>query len=1256
MVTTIEQDADGLLWVGTEHGLNRFDGYHFTSRTTLTDDFRAIDVSSLLSTKDGRLWVGTSRGLFLHDKATGAYHPVVFPNNWEPRISSLLQLTDGRLLAGTAGYGLYEIDADHLQATLLDGYAPEDDNSYFNHLFQASDGCIWKSGANSQLTCRHADGTISTYHSPYGAATDFFEHEGNVYALCPHGFIQLGHQSPFQLQMTPVSYFTCSATDSEGNVYIGTRGDGLYWMPKGEQKMQRFTALVSGVDLNRARIAFVYFDPQGNLWVGCQQKGVLLIPLHRNPMFQSWSFAAQGQETGTFVSSIAQGNDSLIWCTIPGDGVYGFNAEGRIVSHPNAPHGVETLFRDGEGRFWLGTTDAVWRYNPSNGQATLAAQLVGDRINAFADMPNGQLAVSTYGAGLSIIDKQTGNVLRRFTMYDTDTLHRGRLANDWIYALDADRSGRLWIATSSGVSCYDPRTNSFASNGWRILADRESCTALCALRNGDVLLGSERGLQRWSAKEGLHPEEGTEPLRGHSFSYITEDNHGDLWISTNEGIWHWIPDRKTITAYVGTNGLKAREFVVGAGLHTTDGYVLLGTADGIALFNPDSLRQSHPLSATVHLTGLIIAGQQANTLTMSNGQLVMKHPLDQCDEISLSYVDASFQLQFSLLDFADAADVVFEYKLIDEPRWQSTPRGQNTIDFNHLAPGHYRLRVRALQAGNYTPVRTFVITVRPPWWRSTFAYWLYALAVLALLALVSVAYRRRMRRQFEEDKMQFLINATHDIRSPLTLILSPLEKLKERATDVTDKNDLDIIHRNAQRILTLVNQILDVRKIDRQQMQIHPVDTDLTALIVAICHMHDFAAQEHNIHFRFLHPDGPIHAEVDPQQIEKVVANLLSNAFKFTPDGGEITLQLSTDEQHVKFSVTDSGTGISPTAIGHIFDRFYQGTTSAGTGIGLHLCRMIVDMHQGTITAQNRNDGVSGSQFIVELPLSTGLSSLVAEPLPGGPSQSETRPATTSKGVILLVDDDTELSAYVASQLAPHYRCRTAPDGRQALQQLLTAEEGTYAAVVSDVMMPQMDGFTLLRLIKTNPRIAHLPVVMLTSKTDVGSRLEGLERGADAYLAKPFTTTELLATLRNLIAQRQRLRGRYSGVQQEAVGRVEVPEQRGNDEALMDRIMQSINRHLADSDFGVEQLCSEAGISRAHLHRKMKEMTGLPVTEFVRNIRLEQAARLLREQKLNITQVAYTVGFSNLGYFSTVFRKHFGVAPRDFAAQENGDD
>ena len=507
----------------------------------------------------------------------------------------------------------------------------------------------------------------------------------------------------------------------------------------------------------------------------------------------------------------------------------------------------------------------------------------------------------------------------------------------------------------------------------------------------------------------------------------------------------------------------------------------------------------------------------------------------------------------------------------------------------------------------------------------------------------------------EEAKMQFLINATHDIRSPLTLIMEPLKKLKERLGNAEEyQADIDTIDRNTQRLLTLVNQILDKRRLDKHQMNLSCRETNLVEFSQGLVSLFTYNANLRGINIRLEMPETPVNAWIDRNKLDKAIANLLSNAFKYTPNGGEIIFRIEKQDKKVLLYVIDSGKGLGKNDDAKtLFERFYQGKNSAdmhlgGSGIGLNLCRSIVRLHGGDVTARNREDGKSGACFIIELPLGKEHlkdSQINSDYVVNGKKQQ--RGAASRNSKILLVDDDIEICRYLKSELSDWYRFVICNNGKEALKQLLS---GDFDLVVSDVVMPEMDGITLLRNIKGNANISHVPVIMLTSKSEISDRLEGIKLGADAYLAKPFSLEELHLTIDNLIDNVRRLKGKFSGAlkQDDKVEKIEV---KGYDEELMERIMKVVNENLSDSDFNVEKMCDEVGVSRTQLHRKLKEMTGVPTSEFLRNIRLNEAARLIRERKINITQVSYMVGFANNSHFSTAFKKYFGMSPTEYAAK-----
>ena len=1289
IITSICQDKAGFIWIGTEHGLNRFDGYRFTAYLNNPADTTSLlynVVACIYADRDGQLWVGTSKGLQRYNYATDHFDNFHFPDGNQPRVNDIRQMRDGRLLVGTAGYGLYELNQPAGRLDYIDDFAATADDAYFSHIYEDAAGRFWKSGTGS-LTCRHPNGKLQDFDLTYSTPSSFFDFNGKPVIVCRDNFLTYEDgrlvvpNFDFSALAGRQVGFRTAYKDRQGNIYVGTRGDGLYWIPAGTRRLVRHPASVQGFDMNATKIWAITEDRQGNLWVGCQQKGLLMIP-NRKAQFSSWSFSAQKVDIGTHVSSVCEGDAGLTWVTVQSKGVYAFDSVGRLAAHPSAPSDVEFIYRDRQQAYWLGTSHGVFSYDPPSGRSQLLSDFDCDKFVDMTDDGNGHLFISAYAEGVLMYDRATRS-FRHFTMNAPSDTLRGRLCNDWVVTLTADHDGRVWMGTSSGVCCYDPAADSFRPFGWSVINDSRLCNALCETHDGDMLIGTEQGLYVWRRRQNeLEVFPHSEPLQQQAISYIVQDNGGDIWCSTSMGIWHYHASEERWVSYVNGSGLSVHEYVYNSGLHTDDDRIAFATSDGLTIFTPRQVHDVQPDEGEIRLTGFYIAGRAASTLTTSGGRSVTDRPVTESTHFRVSYLEGTFSLEFSLLNYSNAGNTIFEYRLDDARQWTRNPEGRNAIVFNHLPSGTYKLEVRAIDNGVTSPSAVYTITVTPPWYRTPLAYFLYFLLLLAVVGFIVWVWRRHMRQQLDEDKMKFLINATHDIRSPLTLILSPLEKLRRRELDDASRVDLEVIDRNAQRILTLVNQILDVRKIDKQQMHLHCRETDLCEFIRVIYKVYEYNARERGINFTFTHPDHPVRAWVDRTQFDKVVSNLLSNAFKFTFDQGDINIDLRAPsnlpqlgeaaapeasaakaspsggrlEGAAVITVTDNGTGMRDDTVQHIFDRFYQGKTAGsahieGTGIGLNLCKMIVDMHHGTIQAHNRQDGVKGSQFIVTLPL--GHAHLSPAEIDAQPEQPAAQKLTAprqprSNYHVLIVDDDEEIGRYIGHELGAYYHFAVCHNGKDGLKELLT---NPYDVVVSDVMMPEMDGFTMLRLLKSNVNISHIPVIMLTSKTDVGNRLEGLEKGADAYLTKPFSMDELHLTIDNLIANHLRLKGKFSGAQQ-PTDRVEAPDLKGNDEQLMERIMKSINAHLSDSDYNVDTLCDEVGISRAHLHRKMKDMTGIPVSEFIRNLRLEQAARMLREQKLNITQVAYAVGFSNLGYFSTVFRKHFGISPREFVEQQ----
>lgn len=711
-------------------------------------------------------------------------------------------------------------------------------------------------------------------------------------------------------------------------------------------------------------------------------------------------------------------------------------------------------------------------------------------------------------------------------------------------------------------------------------------------------------------------------------------------MSTAQGIWCYDSKAKSFFSFEKGNGLLTKEYLAGVVGSTSDGVICYGNSEGLTYFQPSEVKDYNEKTSAIYLSGVLLDGKMAPFIG---------------DNLSVPSDFKSIVLSFSQLDYQSVGNIVFQYR-INGGKWISNAAGDNSFNFTGLSYGHYRIEVRTYCNGKYSIYNKVInLNVLAPWYLTVWAKLIYLFLVLGFMAAVIFVYLRKKKRDLEEVKMQFLINATHDIRSPLTLIMEPLKKLKERLGNAEEYHeDIDTMDRNAQRLLTLVNQILDKRRLDKHQMKLSCRETNLVEFSRGLVSLFTYNANLRGIQIKLEMPETPVNAWIDRNKLDKAIANLLSNAFKYTPNGGEIIFRIEKQDKKVLLYVIDSGKGLGKNDDAKtLFERFYQGKNSAdmhlgGSGIGLNLCRSIVRLHGGDVYAHNREDGKSGACFIIELPL--GKEHLKNNQIYSDnrdTKKKQQRGAASRNSKILLVDDDIEICRYLKSELSDWYRFVICNNGKEALKQLLS---GDFDLVVSDVVMPEMDGITLLRNIKGNANISHVPVIMLTSKSEISDRLEGIKLGADAYLAKPFSLEELHLTIDNLIDNVRRLKGKFTGAlkQDDKVEKVEV---KGYDEELMERIMKVVNENLSDSDFNVEKMCDEVGVSRTQLHRKLKEMTGVPTSEFLRNIRLNEAARLIREHKINITQVSYMVGFANNSHFSTAFKKYFGMSPTEYAAR-----
>ena len=1253
LIRCIIQDKYGFIWVGTNYGLNRFDGYKFSTylcnpadTTTIQDN----DIVKLYPYSKEFLFVATNRGLYKYSYLTNSFQHIVLEKKDEKiRVSSLIEDGKHNLLIGTAGYGAYRLDMTTGKVTRLSRKSANSVDDFFAMLFFDDEGYLWQANHTKVLRKYKYNGKsiklVSVYEPKdlFGIsklyATDkkgfFVAHTGGImrYDYASHSFSR--YDFDFSAHQG-AGYISAVTLDKYGNLWLGTSGDGTFKIPHGSRKAYRVELNNQSFIFDNAHISDLLIDRDGNQWYGCYMKGLFLSNNDKN-VFHPVSLDELGAGMET-ISSVVGVADGLMLFVVKNHGLFLLDEKTGNTKLLQSPAGPIKVYSDFRKNVYVYGRDGIYEYDWKHQTYRLLLPANGLSLDDMRVDAAGNIYFTSQGNGLYVWNRKSGKMTQY--LMDDKRPHK-TICNNWISEIRLDSRGWLWCATANGVSCMDTKTGYFDIILSRPLLEGKTCYSTLELSDGKIAIATEMGLYLYDRKkQQTTPWPHSESISGLRIYSLKKDVKGNLWMSTAQGIWCYDSKAKSFFSFEKGNGLLTKEYLAGVVGSTSDGVICYGNSEGLTYFRTSQVKDYNEKTSVIYLSGVLLDGKMAPFIG---------------DNLSVPSDFKSIVLSFSQLDYQSVGNIVFQYR-INGGKWISNAAGDNSFNFTGLSYGHYRIEVRIYCNGKYSTYKKVInLDVLAPWFLTVWAKLIYLFLILGLTAAAIIVYLRKKKRDLEEAKMQFLINATHDIRSPLTLIMEPLKKLKERLGNAQEyQADIDTIDRNAQRLLTLVNQILDKRRLDKHQMNLSCRETNLVEFSQGLVSLFTYNANLRGINIRLEMPETPVNAWIDRNKLDKAIANLLSNAFKYTPNGSEIIFRIEKQDKKVLLYVIDSGKGLGKNDDAKtLFERFYQGKNSAdmhlgGSGIGLNLCRSIVRLHGGDVYAHNREDGKSGACFIIELPLGKEHlkdSQINSDYVVNGKKLQRSGASKNSK--ILLVDDDIEICRYIKTELSDWYRFVICNNGKEALKQLLTDD---FDLVVSDVVMPEMDGITLLRNIKGNANISHVPVIMLTSKSEISDRLEGIKLGADAYLAKPFSLEELHLTVDNLIDNVRRLKGKFSGAlkQDDKVEKIEV---KGYDEELMERIMKVVNENLSDSDFNVEKMCDEVGVSRTQLHRKLKEMTGVPTSEFLRNIRLNEAARLIREHKINITQVSYMVGFANNSHFSTAFKKYFGMSPTEYAAK-----
>ncbi|MDD4489810.1 MAG: two-component regulator propeller domain-containing protein [Paludibacter sp.] len=1327
LINTIYQDNHNYIWIATEDGLNKFDGIRFTIYKNQPGDTTTIRnnyVRSLFEDSKGRFWIGCINALHLYDRATDHFREIPLylgGSIVKTHITSIIESNQGELWMTTSGVGVVRMNENESVCRVDESLSRRLSSLHLTNLYQDSRGNFWIASENQGLNLYDPKtNEITVFRSPQGIGSNQIsaiceDIDGNIFVSTLTDGVYRLNPKKRKFELIPhinnaILSVKTLLIDNKNRLLIGTDGQGMKIYNPQKNILEDYQMQSAPFDFSRMKVHAICQDRMGNIWTGLFQKGVYLDPESPNKFNYLGHKSFNRNTIGSgCVMSLYKDKEGYLWIGTDNDGVYRIDRNGQSTHYKPGnqkdavPNTVLSIIEDDEGNIWLGSyLKGLAMLDKRSGKCTYFDHyefVTGDdntarnKIFSLAKDNKKKLWIGTSGAGVYVFDLEKRKYVNHYSQTLSGKYH---IPNDWINYLMYDNQGVIWIGSYIGILTLNPASGEkkHYTTDYSVLPGNV-VYHITQTNNGEIWIGTTEGMARFDRKTNASQHFTTENgLPSNVICGILEDEDGNKWISTHSGISKYNVRENKFINYFAFDGLQGNEFSLAAAHKSKKGEMFFGGINGVTSFLPSEINVQR-VPTELHITALYLMDKKVFSGGKSHRHTVFNGFIADVDTFRLSHRDNMFALEFSTFDFGFSERVHYQYMLEGlNSQWMSTEPGINRINFTNLSYGTYTLRVKAVIYDSSSEERKFTLIIFPPWyltwWAKVIYFILISLLLLGIARFITDKIRHRnelMRRehieQISEAKLQFFINISHEIRTPMTLIMSPLEKLISENENPEKRKVYLLIYRNAQRILRLINQLMDVRKLDKGQMTVSYKETDMVGFIDDIIQTFEYQAKKNNLHLSFIHADRQLKAWIDQNNFDKILVNILSNAFKFTPEDGEINVILRTgvDKQNegnlkdfFEIIVSDTGIGIQENKIEKIFERFYQINTNEhsafGTGIGLHLARSLVELQHGTLFARNRTD-CRGSEFIIRMPLGnkhikqfefeTDGDLIIHKEKTESPVISDMDINDESEKIkiksktaykILIVEDEDDIRHYLVEELSDTYKIAVAVNGKDALQYILREKPNL---VISDVMMPEMDGFTLTKKIKSNININHIPIILLTARASDEDKVAGLESGADAYISKPFNIDLLKVRVANLLENRERLEHKTVDNEGNKV-LIKPVVLRSSDQILYEKIIKIINENISDPDLNVEFLANGVGMSRVHMHRKLKELTNQSARDFIRSIRLKQAADLLSSQKLTVSEVVYALGFTNLSHFSTSFREFYGMSPKEYAEKNRKND
>lgn len=1301
-IEALYEDSQGNIWIGTKSdGLSCYDPVqhrfrHFQAREGDTTSISGNRIIAIAEGDDGLLWFGTwQNGLSIYDPASGTFRKRL------PRqqVNAILPGSAGEMWVATqSGLLLFDHEGTLCRRYIHPGGRPQ----YVELLADRNSDKIW----------------IGTWQEGlllFDPRTESFQ--------------QFKHTNSRAPGMSANNTYALFQDDCQ-QIWVGTWGGGLMiFDPQTEKFTRRELAVGRYRDAQSLYrdLLTIFQDREGTIWIGTNGGGICKVVERTNPfgLLRGGEAAAPRMlPTTNPIWSVLKDSYGTLWLGSKGNGFLSSTRDMQSFTrfhltdpdaelNSNKVFGGKVMLAAQDSSLWVGTHHGLYQLRRrAGGSYHIERRIVpdthrpgsiqGNKISALAQTSDGTLWVGTQQTGLHRLLDAGRPGQERFLHYPASDLD-GALKNERVSALLQDRSGRLWVGTYGGLHLYRPEQDDFVAFTKKA-GDPHSLSSNIILslfedRQGQLWIGTPNGLnQALPAQEhnlwSFRAFQDKDGLPNDYIHAILDDAAGNLWISTNKGIIKFDPQREVSYHYDVNDGLQGNAFSEGAAYQDQNGILYFGGLYGLTYFDPDSIF-TQPFSPPVFLTGFRIFNRLVNVNEPFDGRIILDRSLTYTDKVVLTHQQNVFSLEYTALDYRAPHKNVYRYRLRGlEKEWNEVG-SQRQVTYTNLRPGTYTFEVSAANnhlLWNDHPAR-LQIEVLPPFWATAPAYLLYGLVLTGLLWLYHTVTQKQNRlrnklklEQLErhkeaevaELKTRFFTNITHELRTPLTLITGPVEALMDTAQVEGKARDyLLTIHYHTQRLLGLVNQLLDFRKAESGNMTLQTAPGNFAAFAHEVFLSFQPLAQEQQTTFLYTSEPKEQPLFFDRDKLEIVLCNLLSNAFKFSPPGSCIELSVRQTERpdgslaqrfpqgYCEISVRDNGTGMPAHLVDKIFNSFYQiaNTHSVkliGTGIGLSLVERIVRLHRGTVVVHSEPG--QGSEFLVRLPLGrnhlteeqilsgsqapedsspyAGRLSPIPAPLPATPPLPADAPAAT----LLVVEDNANIRTFIRQLFAGHYHIIEANDGWQGWE---LARSQAPDLIISDVMMPELDGIALCGKIKTTRATCHIPVVLLTARTANVFQVEGYDSGADAYVTKPFKPEVLKAQVAGILAARRHLKEYFSRKITLQPADIEITSQ---DEAFLQQAVAVVEDNLTNESLGKDFLAQALALSPSSLYRKIKSTTDLSINAFIRSIRLRRAAQLLRSSDYNVSEIGYQVGFSDLKYFRKCFREQFGHNPSDYTA------